>query len=72
MGKEVARQALRLVHNSLEEEEHRWIEIGSEAERALERGPLSAKEQEVLRVLIVERDVRLERISQRRCELPKR
>lgn len=58
-----------LVSSSLTDEEHRWVEIGSEAERALERGVPDAHEEQALLALVKEREVRVKRVAKDRERL---
>jgi hypothetical protein len=67
--KEVVKEARRLVLESLSEEEHRWTEIGYEAEQALKRLPLSVESKKAFQRLVKERDRRFRDICAKRLEL---
>jgi hypothetical protein len=67
--KEVVKEARRLVLESLGEEEHRWTEIGYEAEQALKRLPLSVQSKKAFERLLEERNRRFRAICAKRLEL---
>lgn len=66
---EESKEAQRLAEASMREEVERWQEIGVTAERELEEGELSGKEEKKRRALIAEREVRLECNENLRLEL---
>jgi hypothetical protein len=58
-----------MVLESLTEEEHRWTEIGYEAEQALKRSSRSTKSEKAFQRLVEERDRRFRAICAKRLEL---
>jgi hypothetical protein len=62
-------ESRRLILESLREEEHRWTEIGSEVEKALEGELLSLRGKEQLLDILEERDGRLAAIYARRIDM---